>query len=33
MQVFGWYSLFVAEALSLWVIAFHFILEARGLIK
>ncbi len=31
--LFGWYSLFVAEALSLWVIAFHFILEARGLIK
>jgi hypothetical protein len=31
--LFGWYSLFVAESLSLWVIAFHFILEAKGLIK
>jgi hypothetical protein len=31
--VFDWYSLFVAETLSLWVIAFHFILEAKGLIK
>ena len=30
---FGWYSLFVAETLSLWVIAIHFILEAKGLIK
>ncbi len=31
--LFGWYSLFVAETLSLWVIAIHFILEAKGLIK
>lgn len=30
---FGWYSLFVAETLSLWIIAFHFILEAKGLIE
>ena len=31
--LFDWYSLFVAEALSLWVIALHFILEAKGLIN
>ena len=31
--VFHWYSLFIAESLSLWVIAAHFILEAKGVIK
>jgi hypothetical protein len=31
--VFDWYSLFFAETLSLWVIAFHFILESKGLIE
>ena len=31
--LFDWYSLFVAETLSLWVIATHFFLEAKGLIK
>ncbi|MFC1660111.1 hypothetical protein ACFL3S_01420 [Gemmatimonadota bacterium] len=31
--LFDWYSLFVAETLSLWVIAVHFILEAKGLIR
>ena len=31
--VFDWYSLFCAEALSLWVIALHFLLEAMGLWK
>ena len=31
--LFDWYSLFVAETVSLWVIAFHFVLEAKGLIK
>lgn len=30
---FHWYSLFWAESLSLWVIAYHFVLEALGLIK
>jgi hypothetical protein len=31
--LFGWYSLFVAQTFSLWIIAIHFILEAKGLIK
>jgi hypothetical protein len=31
--VFHWYSLFIAESLSLWIIATHFILEAKGVIK
>jgi len=31
--LFGWYSLFVAESLSLWVIAVHFILESKRLIE
>ena len=31
--LFGWYSLFFAEALSLWIIAIHFVLEAKGIIK
>lgn len=30
--LFGWYSLFFAESVSLWVIALHFVLEAKGLI-
>ncbi|MCI0436181.1 MAG: hypothetical protein L0271_21445 [Gemmatimonadetes bacterium] len=30
--VFAWYSLFLAESVSLWIIAFHFVLEAKGLI-
>jgi hypothetical protein len=31
--LFGWYSLFFAESFSLWIIALHFALEAKGLIK
>jgi hypothetical protein len=31
--LFGWYSLFFAESFSLWVIALHFVLEAKGLIE
>lgn len=31
--LFGWYSLFIAESISLVVIAIHFLLEALGLIK
>jgi hypothetical protein len=30
--LFHWYSLFVAESMSLWVIAIHFGLEAKGVI-
>jgi hypothetical protein len=30
--LFHWYSLFVAESMSLWVIAVHFGLEAKGVI-
>ncbi len=31
--IWRWYSLYWAESFSLWIIAAHFILEARGLIK
>ena len=31
--LFGWYSLFFAEAFSLWIIAIHFGLEAKGIIR